>query len=135
MKSTVDDQVQAMLDLADDLDIPEKSVTASDIQISPEWQYQPERKLIGHQVSREVTFKVSGVERYAELADGLAGLGLRSCAPPAAKSATPTSSPTRPWKKRSRMPATKRKSWPAPPAVNWARQCRSTPRATACPSR
>lgn len=81
MKSTVDNQVQAMLDIADDLDIPEKNVTASDIQISPEWQYQPERKLLGHQVSRDVTFKVSGVKRYAELADGLAGLGLKELRP------------------------------------------------------
>lgn len=81
MKSTVDDQVQAMLDLADDLGIEEKHVTARDIQISPEWQYQPERELIGHQVSREVAFQVSGMERYAELAEGLAQLGLKEIRP------------------------------------------------------
>ncbi|MBM7334334.1 MAG: SIMPL domain-containing protein [Alcanivorax sp.] len=81
MKNTVDQQVQAMLDLADELDIEEKNVTASDIQISPEWEYQPERKLIGHQVSREVTFKVAGMDRYARLADGLADQGLKEVRP------------------------------------------------------
>ncbi|GAA5128207.1 SIMPL domain-containing protein [Alloalcanivorax gelatiniphagus] len=81
MKDKVDSQVEAMLGLADDLEIEEKNVTASDIQISPEWQYQPERKLIGHQVSREVTFKVDGMDRYAKLADGLADLGLREVRP------------------------------------------------------
>ncbi|MEK9854544.1 MAG: SIMPL domain-containing protein, partial [Rhodobiaceae bacterium] len=61
--------------------IDDKHITASDIQIAPEWEYQPERKLIGHQVSREVTFKVSGVDRYARLADGLAGQGLKEVRP------------------------------------------------------
>jgi len=81
MKDEVDRQVQAMLDLAKQLQIDDKHITASDIQIAPEWEYQPERKLIGHQVSREVSFRTSGVERYAELADGLAGLGLKEVRP------------------------------------------------------
>ena len=81
MKDEVDRQVQAMLDLAEQLQIDDKHITASDIQIAPEWEYQPERKLIGHQVSREVSFRTSGVERYAELADGLAGLGLKEVRP------------------------------------------------------
>ena len=63
MKDEVDRQVQAMLDLAKQLQIDDKHITASDIQIAPEWEYQPERKLIGHQVSREVSFRTSGVER------------------------------------------------------------------------
>ncbi|WP_101675032.1 SIMPL domain-containing protein [Alloalcanivorax mobilis] len=81
MKGKVDQQVQSMLDLADQLKIEEKNVTASDIQISPEWQYQPERKLIGYQVSREVNFRVAGVENYARLADGLAKLNLKEVNP------------------------------------------------------
>ena len=71
MKDRVDDAVGNMLDLADDLDIEEKSVTASTMRVSPQWQYQPERKLIGHQVSRDVSFKVDGLETYAELLEGL----------------------------------------------------------------
>jgi uncharacterized protein YggE len=81
MKERVDRQVQAMLDLADQLRIEEKNVTASDIQIAPEWQYQPERKLIGYQVSREARFRVSGVETYARLADGLAKLEIKEINP------------------------------------------------------
>ncbi|ARB46305.1 SIMPL domain-containing protein [Alloalcanivorax xenomutans] len=81
MKGRVDDQVKAMLDLADSLDIEEKDVTATDIRVTPQWQYQPERKLIGHEVAREVRFQVKGIEVYAELADGLTKLGLKDISP------------------------------------------------------
>ncbi len=62
MKDRVDDAVGNMLDLADDLDIEEKSGAASTMRVSPQGQYQPERKLIGHQVSRDVSFKIDGLE-------------------------------------------------------------------------
>jgi len=85
MKDRVDDAVGNMLDLADDLDIEEKSVTASTMRVSPQWQYQPERKLIGHQVSRDVSFKVDGLETYAELLEGLAEQGVRNIRPTGAE--------------------------------------------------
>ena len=81
MKSRVDDTVADMLDLADDMDIEEKQVRASDLRVQPQWQYQPERKLIGHQVSRDVTFRANGLETYTQLLDGLAKQGLRDIRP------------------------------------------------------
>lgn len=81
MKSKVDDQVSDLLDLADGLDIDNKNVTASDIQIAPQWQYQPKRKLIGYQVSRDVTFRVKGVDRYAKLTDGVSKAGITEMRP------------------------------------------------------
>ncbi|MFT6516149.1 MAG: hypothetical protein ACJA2V_001360, partial [Alcanivorax sp.] len=81
MKSRVDDTVADMLDLADDLDIEEKQVRASDLRVQPQWQYQPERKLIGHQVSRDVTFRANGLETYTQLLDGLTKQGLRDIRP------------------------------------------------------
>ncbi len=81
MKSRVDDTVADMLDLADDLDIEEKQVRASDLRVQPQWQYQPERKLIGHQVSRGVTFRANGLDTYTQLLDGLAKQGLRDIRP------------------------------------------------------
>lgn len=81
MKSRVDDQIEAMLDLADDLDIPESQTRATEFRVTPQWQYQPERKLIGHQVSRSVHFRVKGLETYAELLDGLAKLNVRDIQP------------------------------------------------------
>ncbi|MCK5886644.1 MAG: SIMPL domain-containing protein, partial [Alcanivorax sp.] len=81
MKSRVDDAVADMLDLADDLDIEEKQVRASDLNVQPQWQYQPERKLIGHQVSRQVTFRANGLDTYTQLLDGLAKQGLRDIRP------------------------------------------------------
>lgn len=81
MKSRVDDAVADMLDLADDLDIEEKQVRASDLNVQPQWQYQPERKLIGHQVSRDVTFRANGLDTYTQLLDGLAKQGVRDIRP------------------------------------------------------
>ena len=81
MKSRVDDTVADMLDLADDLDIEEKQVRASDLRVQPQWQYQPERKLIGHQVSRDVTFRANGLDTYTQLLDGLTKQGLRDIRP------------------------------------------------------
>ncbi|MED5239135.1 MAG: SIMPL domain-containing protein [Pseudomonadota bacterium] len=81
LKSRVDDQVDAMLELADDLDIPEAQTRATAFRVTPQWQYQPERKLVGHQVSRDVHFRVNGLERYAELLDGLARLSIRDIQP------------------------------------------------------
>ncbi|WP_348678384.1 SIMPL domain-containing protein [Alcanivorax profundi] len=81
LKDRVDDAVSDMLELADDLDIPEKQVRASDLRISPQWQYQPERKLLGHQVSRDVTFRVSGMSVYTRLLDGLASQNVQDLHP------------------------------------------------------
>lgn len=81
LKNQVDRQVQSMLELAKELNIDDQKITASNIRIAPQWQYQPKRKLIGHQVSREVRFLTSGVERYAKLAGGLADLGLKNVRP------------------------------------------------------
>ncbi|KZX83926.1 enolase, partial [Alcanivorax sp. HI0013] len=81
MKSRVDDAVADMLDLADDLDIEEKQVRASDLHVQPQWQYQPERKLIGHEVSRDVIFRANGLDTYTQLLEGLAKQGVRDIRP------------------------------------------------------
>ncbi|MCK0152176.1 SIMPL domain-containing protein [Alcanivorax sp. S6407] len=81
MKSRVDEEIEAMLELADDLDIPQAQTRATEFRVSPQWQYQPERKLIGHQVSRSVHFRVNGLDTYAELLDGLAKLDVRDIQP------------------------------------------------------
>lgn len=81
MKSRVDDTVADMLDLADDLGIEEKQVRASDLHVQPQWQYQPERKLIGHEVSREVTFRANGLDIYTQLLGGLAKQSVRDIRP------------------------------------------------------
>ncbi|MDX1803603.1 MAG: SIMPL domain-containing protein [Alcanivorax sp.] len=81
MKQDVDDQVTRMLDLADSLEIARKQVTANELRVTPVWQYQPQRKLTGHQVSRQVSFRVDGLETYARLLDGLSKLGVRDIRP------------------------------------------------------
>lgn len=81
MKKAVDSQVGKLLDLADKLDIDNKQVNASDLNIAPQWQYQPERKLLGYQVSRDVTFRVKGMDRYARLTDAVTRAGITDLHP------------------------------------------------------
>lgn len=81
MKKDVDDQVGKLLDLADKLGIDKKQVNASDLNIAPQWQYQPERKLLGYQISRDVTFRVKGMDRYASLTDAVTRAGITDLHP------------------------------------------------------
>lgn len=89
MKAQVDQNVAALLSLADELKIEEKAVTASDLQVSPQWQYQPERKLIGHQVSRQVSLTVNGMDTYTALLDGMAKQGIKQIHPAGASVSNP----------------------------------------------
>ncbi|MCH8544501.1 MAG: SIMPL domain-containing protein [Alcanivorax sp.] len=77
MKQEVDAEIRAALSLANELGLEERLVRATGINISPEWQWQPERKIIGHQVSRDIDMAVDGVEAYAELLEGMTRLGFK----------------------------------------------------------
>lgn len=81
MKEKVDAQISDLLAMADDLGIDDKHVTASSVRITPQWQYQPERKLLGYQVDRDVTFRVKGMDRYARLTDGVTKAGITNMRP------------------------------------------------------
>ncbi|MEY1661588.1 SIMPL domain-containing protein [Isoalcanivorax beigongshangi] len=76
MKQEVDAEISAALKASDALNIPTEQVHATNLSIQPEWQWQPERKLLGHRVAREIEFAVDGVESYAELLESLAKLGF-----------------------------------------------------------
>lgn len=81
MKKAVDHQVGKLLSLAHRLGIDSKQVDASDLNITPRWQYQPQRKLLGYRVSRDVTFRVKGMDRYARLTDDLTAAGITDLHP------------------------------------------------------
>ncbi|WP_111656207.1 SIMPL domain-containing protein [Isoalcanivorax indicus] len=76
MKQEVDSEIRAALSLAEALGLPERQVRATGITIQPEWQWQPERKLIGHRVARDIELAVDGIEAYADLLEGLTQLGF-----------------------------------------------------------
>ena len=64
MKAELDQKVADLLDTLERLEVDEKDIRASDLQVRPEWQWQPERRLIGQRVSRTVVVRLRGLERY-----------------------------------------------------------------------
>ena len=76
MKQEVDAEISAAIKLAGELNIPDNQVSATGISIQPEWQWQPERKLIGHRVARDIDFAVDGIDDYAALLEALTEIGF-----------------------------------------------------------
>src|SRR5699024_11303565 len=71
MKSDVDEEINAALNLAKKLKLKDRQITATGFTVQPEWQWQPEKKLIGNRVQRDIHFTVQGVDDYAEVHVGL----------------------------------------------------------------
>jgi uncharacterized protein YggE len=76
LKDQVNAEVDTILALAGELGIADEQITASAIRVSPQWQYQPERKLTGYRVERPVQIDIHGIATYAELVTGLADAGI-----------------------------------------------------------
>lgn len=74
LKSKLDKQMTAALAAASALGIDEKKLQASALSVQPEWQWQPERKLIGQRVSRDLRVSVDGMENYIALLERLTAL-------------------------------------------------------------
>ncbi|MCK0537573.1 SIMPL domain-containing protein [Alcanivorax quisquiliarum] len=91
MKQEVDAEIGAAIKLADELGIADNLVRAMGLSVQPEWQWQPERKLIGHRVTRDIDFAVDGVEIYAELLEALTRLGFTELHQAGAELADPAS--------------------------------------------
>lgn len=81
MKQAVDREVTTVLALARNLNIEEKDLQALSLSVQPQWEWQPERRLVGYRVSRELDIRVSGLERYAELLEGMTRIGLHEINP------------------------------------------------------
>lgn len=91
MKQEVDAEIGAAIRTASELGIADNLVRAMALSIQPEWQWQPERKLIGHRVARDIDVAVDGVEAYAELLDALTRLGFTELNQAGAELADPVS--------------------------------------------
>tara|TARA_Y100001972_G_C7605331_1_gene303367 strand:+ start:348 stop:1052 length:705 start_codon:yes stop_codon:yes gene_type:complete len=74
MKAKLDQQMAQALSAARALGIDDKKVQASSLRVQPEWQWQPERKLLGQRVSRDLQISVDGMDSYVALLDSLAAL-------------------------------------------------------------
>lgn len=89
MKQEVDAEIRTALELAEQLGLEDGQVRATGITIQPEWQWQPERKLIGHRVARDIDIAVDGIETYADLLEGLTELGFTELHQAGAEQADP----------------------------------------------
>lgn len=74
LKNKLDKQMTDALAAASALGIDEKKLQASALSVQPEWQWQPERKLIGQRVSRDLHVSVDGMENYIALLERLTAL-------------------------------------------------------------
>ncbi|MEE4251923.1 MAG: SIMPL domain-containing protein [Alcanivoracaceae bacterium] len=74
VKTRLDQQMSRALAAARELGIDDKKIQASSLNVQPEWQWQPERKLIGQRVSRDIRVSVDGMDDYIELLDRLTAL-------------------------------------------------------------
>lgn len=80
LKNAVDQQVADILALGDDLDIDPDNITADSVSVAPEWQWQPEKRLLGYRVSRNVTIRLDSIDTYSALVTGLARQGVNDFA-------------------------------------------------------
>ncbi len=76
LKQAVDQEVSAVLTLARELGIDERQVRAATMSVQPQWQWEPERKLIGYRVSRDIDVTADGLDAYAQLLEGMTRIGL-----------------------------------------------------------
>ena len=70
-RDTVNQRVNQAHTLAVALGIEERNIRAANLNIQPQWEWQPKQKLIGQRVSRDLTFRVQGFERYVTLMEQL----------------------------------------------------------------
>lgn len=67
LQAEVDNQIADVLEQLADMGIEENHIQASDLNIRPEWEWQPERRLIGQRVSRTMTVRLHSLDRYTEV--------------------------------------------------------------------
>lgn len=67
ISETVNNNVDKLLALIKKQGLDKKAVTALELRITPQWQYQPTRKLTGYQASRDLTITTHGTDQYAQV--------------------------------------------------------------------
>ena len=75
MKRALDDRIASLLATLTGLGVAEKDLRASDLQVQPQWQWQPERKLLGQRVSRSLEVRLHGMTLYTQVLGVLSEAG------------------------------------------------------------
>lgn len=85
MKQEVDREVAETLALARQLGVEDKHLRAATLSVQPQWEWQPQRKMVGYRVWREINITTQGLESYAQLLEGMTRIGLSEVQPAGSK--------------------------------------------------
>src|SRR5690606_39861024 len=85
MKQEVDREVAETLALARQLGVEDKHLQAATLSVQPQWEWQPQRKMVGYRVWREINITTQGLESYAQLLEGMTRIGLSEVQPAGSK--------------------------------------------------
>lgn len=66
ISEAVNSRVDKVLALIEQQGVEKKDVTALELRVTPQWQYQPTRKLTGYKASRDLTITTHGTDQYAQ---------------------------------------------------------------------
>ena len=81
LKTAVDTQINEAVRLIKALGIDDKDIHALSVQVQPQWEWQPKRRMIGYQVRRQITLSVNGLETYGEALQILTDSGISEVNP------------------------------------------------------
>jgi uncharacterized protein len=76
--------VARLIALARDAGLQEEQISTAALSVSPEFDWDPqtrERRLLGYVVSRQVTLKLTDLDRLGELTEQALGLGVTDASP------------------------------------------------------
>lgn len=76
LKRALDTRLANLQATLQGLGLAESQLRADDLQVQPEWQWQPERRLIGQRVTRSMAISANGFEQYTRVLDALAQADL-----------------------------------------------------------
>lgn len=81
MKQEVDREIAETLALARQLGIEDKYLQAANMSVQPQWEWQPQRKMVGYRVWRDISITTPGLDTYAQLLEGMTRIGLSEVHP------------------------------------------------------
>lgn len=81
LKASVDRQVDAAVAALKQLDLTDRDIQALTLSVTPQWEWQPQRRLIGYQAQRQLNIAVEGLDTYSEALQRLAEAGLTDIQP------------------------------------------------------
>lgn len=81
LKADVDRQIDAAVAALKQLGLDDRAIQALTLSVNPQWEWQPQRRLIGYQAQRQLNIAIDGLDTYSEALQRLAEVGLTDIQP------------------------------------------------------